>query len=169
MTWVISRILPYTLATCIHSGLRMHTPGVKRVLTQGLSYIGCLHCYLRSVLFVDGHPNQSNLYLHNSAILNLDNPSKNHKKPTGFFFPKHLSPATPLLDPTARGFSPTSMATRPPSTKACAMAAAPEASWETRHGHTTGAGKNGMFVSHEETIYNLYIYTQQRSGNNWNM
>ena len=93
MTWVISRILPYTLATCIHSGLRMHTPGVTRVLTQGLSYIGCLHCYLRSVLFVDGHPNQSNLYLRNSAILNLHNPSK---KPTGFFFPKKAFKGTPF-------------------------------------------------------------------------
>lgn len=109
MTWVISRILPYTLATCIHSGLRMHTPGGE----EG-TYAGAFLHRVPTLLppqcsFCGWSPKSIQ-----SLPAQLSQPYSIYttlKKLPGFFFPKkafknHLSPAGPCWTyPTARGFS----------------------------------------------------------------
>ena len=113
--------------------------------------------------FCGWSPKSIHLYLHNSAILNLSrhNPQKTYRTFSSPNRPlkKHLSPANPLVgDPTADGFSRTSMATRPPSTKACAMAAAPEASWESHPHHCWCCEKVGCLWATKNYIQSIYIY-----------
>lgn len=168
MTWVISRILPYTLATCIHSGLRMHTPGGE----EG-TYAGAFLHRVPTLLppqcsFCGWSPKSiQSLPAQLSHTQSRHNPLK---KPTGFFFPKKAWIKTPFTGRPLVG--PIQLPVGFPGPQWLQDHLQPRlVPWQRhrkhpgKHGHhTTGAGKK-WDVCEPRRNYIQSIYTQQRCGN----